>query len=267
MMGGLIGSLIGGGVQAGMRRRAATRQRNWSERMSNTALQRYRADALAAGLNPILGLSKGGASTPSTTAEPVDDITNKAINSARQGKMLKQQLTNMRKDEVIKDNQIVSEYARADELRASEVLKLNQAREAEQRTWTEFAKEDIYAAQFAREKIALEQMLLSLPALRNQAAIEQMLGMEHRLFQMGVSGVRDLAGLIPNKFMKPRGGRGRPPFSKSAKDLIKGKGPLAPGVELPNKAPRGRVYDLPEFRDPTSGRKIKPWDGRGTIPF
>lgn len=84
-IGGLfsLGSSLLGGLFGNSAQRSANRtnimlnreNREWMEEMSNTSYQRGTRDMLAAGLNPMLAYSQGGASTPqnsAATVRPVD---------------------------------------------------------------------------------------------------------------------------------------------------------------------------------------------------
>lgn len=85
--GDFIGGLFGNSAQKKANRTNIMLQREnqaWQERMSNTAWQRGTEDMLAAGLNPMLSFSQGGASTPSTSAATVNpvDALGKGVSSA-----------------------------------------------------------------------------------------------------------------------------------------------------------------------------------------
>lgn len=91
LMGGLAGDLIGGIFGSSAQKKAnqanirlQREQQAWEERMSNTAWARGIADMKSAGINPMLAVSQGGASTPNVSAATVqpEDALSRSVTSA-----------------------------------------------------------------------------------------------------------------------------------------------------------------------------------------
>lgn len=78
---GLLG-FLGGSATNANQRALADKQMDFQERMSSTAYQRAVADMKAAGLNPAMAYSQGGASTPAGAMAQVQNPVPQAVQSA-----------------------------------------------------------------------------------------------------------------------------------------------------------------------------------------
>lgn len=63
--------------------REAQKQRDYEERLANTAYQRATADMKAAGINPVLAISQGGAITPSGSSASGSAATSGSASAPR----------------------------------------------------------------------------------------------------------------------------------------------------------------------------------------
>lgn len=243
---GALGSIAGGLISSAgaannnsqmmqFNAQEAQRNREWQERMSNTAYQRGMADMRAAGLNPILAYSQGGASSPGGNGAHVSSLENGMEALGRGVSSASQLATRHAELEQIKQNTDTGRSVEQLNRENAELTKANVAK-ANQETATSAATAANTAASTA---YTIEQM-------QNPAAARALMAAQ-------ADAAHSAAGLSRAQTKDPL------PISRTVKDAVGG---VADYFKIPaNPHSAKQQYDdrMADHKD--RWKRIKSWFG------
>jgi hypothetical protein len=123
---GAVGSYLGKSSANQANQAMAQQQMDYQRMMSDTSYQRSVKDLKAAGLNPMLAYTQGGASTPQGATATMEDVAGNATTSAMSAAATAQQIRSQEAAMQLTGAQIESTEAEAAykrQLKTSEILK------------------------------------------------------------------------------------------------------------------------------------------------